>query len=122
MEKQEEQKLGCDYTGYDFGAGYIDSCCFDGYLWDMDDCDDNGNLYEPSELKPCPKCNHDEWLDECEDEIEDMGFNAFCDGIHEYVHKLIRFEQPQDLEKVKAWWQNGYNQAKADYEKDPSLF
>ena len=29
-----------------FGASYPDACCIDGYLYDMDDCDDYGNMYE----------------------------------------------------------------------------
>lgn len=48
----------CDYQGYEFGAGhYPDSVCIDGRLFDADDCDDNGNLYEPMLDIPCPMCN-----------------------------------------------------------------
>jgi RecJ-like exonuclease len=47
----------CNYSGYEFGAGnYPDSVCIDGKLYDADDCDDEGNLYEPGEDIPCPMC------------------------------------------------------------------
>jgi len=48
----------CNYQGYEFGAGsYPDSVCIDGKLYDADDCDDEGNLYEPGEDIPCPMCD-----------------------------------------------------------------
>lgn len=48
----------CDYQGYEFGAGrYPDSVCIDGRLFDADNSDDNGNLYEPMLDIPCPMCN-----------------------------------------------------------------
>jgi hypothetical protein len=37
----------CDYHGYEFGAAYPDSVCIRGRLYDADNCDDGGNLYEP---------------------------------------------------------------------------
>lgn len=48
---------GCGYQGYEFGASYPDSECFGGRLYDMDNCDGNGNLYEPAEEIPCPMCH-----------------------------------------------------------------
>lgn len=32
----------CDYTGHEFGASYPDSCCIDGFLWDLDSGDSDG--------------------------------------------------------------------------------
>ena len=46
----------CEYQGYEFGAHYLDSVCIDGQLYDADNCDDQGNLYEPMEDIPCPVC------------------------------------------------------------------
>lgn len=51
-----------------FGANYPDARCVDGFLWDMDKCDDLGRLYGGGE-EPCPLCNtesffkhhHDPW-------------------------------------------------------------
>ena len=48
---------GCGYQGYEFGASYPDSQCFGGRLYDMDACDDNGGIYEPTEYIPCPMCH-----------------------------------------------------------------
>lgn len=53
----EELPDGCEYEGYDFGASYLDSRCFGGRLYDMDNCDDEGNIFEPIAYIPCPKCN-----------------------------------------------------------------
>ena len=48
----------CEYQGYEFGAGlYPDSVCIDGKLYDADNCDNEGNLYEPTETIPCPLCD-----------------------------------------------------------------
>ena len=47
----------CDYQGYEFGGSYPDSICIDGRLFDADDCDCNGNVYEPAEHIPCPMCH-----------------------------------------------------------------
>jgi hypothetical protein len=46
----------CDYQGYEFGARYPDSVCIKGRLFDADDCDNNGNLYDRGEDIPCPMC------------------------------------------------------------------
>ena len=51
---------GCGYQGYEFGASYPDSQCFGGRLYDMDACDNHGNIYEPTDDIPCPMCNADE--------------------------------------------------------------
>jgi len=48
---------GCGYQGYEFGARYPDSICCGGKLYDADNCDDKGNLYEPGEDIPCPMCD-----------------------------------------------------------------
>lgn len=54
----------CNYQGYEFGAGsYPDSVCIDGRLFDADDCDDRGNLYEPVETIPCPICQPKECIE-----------------------------------------------------------
>jgi len=47
----------CNYQGYEFGARYPDSLCIDGQLYNADDCDGEGNLYDPMEYWPCPMCH-----------------------------------------------------------------
>ena len=55
------ESSGCDYQGYEFGAGsYPDSVCVEGALFDADNCDNEGNLYEPAEDIPCPICRRAE--------------------------------------------------------------
>ena len=60
----------CDYMGCDFGANYIDAQCIDGRLWDLDNCDENQNLYEPTDYRPCPKCNSASYLECIKDDVE----------------------------------------------------
>lgn len=49
---------GCGYQGYEFGAGwYPDSQCFGGVLYDMDNCDNAGMIFEPGVFIPCPMCD-----------------------------------------------------------------
>ena len=48
----------CGYQGYEFGAGrYPDSQCFGGRLYDMDNCDGGGMIYEPGGYLSCPMCH-----------------------------------------------------------------
>lgn len=45
-----------------FGAHYEDGVCIDGYMWDLDSCDEPGGpLYLGGDF-PCPNCNRTEWL------------------------------------------------------------
>ena len=54
----------CNYQGYEFGAGrYPDSVCIDGRLFDADNCDEEGSLYEPMDDIPCPICHRDEAIE-----------------------------------------------------------
>lgn len=53
----------CGYQGYEFGASYPDSICVDGQLYDADNCDDEGNLYEPLEDVPCPMCREEDAIE-----------------------------------------------------------
>jgi hypothetical protein len=48
---------GCGYQGYEFGAAYPDSLCCGGKLYDADNCDGHGRLYEPTDDIPCPICH-----------------------------------------------------------------
>lgn len=53
---------GCDYQGPHFGAFYPDAGCIDGYLWDLDSCDEPGGpLYSGGDV-PCPCCNTWEYI------------------------------------------------------------
>jgi len=45
-----------------FGARYPDARCIDGQLYDLDKCDDKGNLYEMMEYWPCPFCKTEAFI------------------------------------------------------------
>ena len=54
----------CNYQGYEFGAGsYPDSICIEGRLFDADNCDSEGALYDPLEEIPCPMCREKDAID-----------------------------------------------------------
>lgn len=46
-----------------FGADYPDARCVDGVLYDLDNCDGEGNLYRPTEEIPCPFCRPNDFKD-----------------------------------------------------------
>lgn len=55
-----------------FGARYPDARCINGQLYDLDRCDENGDLYEMAEYHPCPFCNTEEFMKQQEDNEADM--------------------------------------------------
>jgi len=64
----------CSYQGYEFGAGrYPDSVCIDGRLYDADNCDGDGNLYEPMEEIPCPICSREKAIAYWTEQNEGIG-------------------------------------------------
>ncbi|HEY1201091.1 MAG TPA: hypothetical protein VGE79_08930 [Niastella sp.] len=46
-----------------FGVSYPDARCIDGYLWDLDKCE-NGQLYGGGD-DPCPFCNTEAYKEWC---------------------------------------------------------
>lgn len=45
-----------------FGASYPDAGCFDGTLRDLDDCNDEGGVYEQNDNWPCPFCETEAFI------------------------------------------------------------
>ena len=111
-------ELGCDYRGMDFGARYIDSCCIDGYLWDLDS-GDSDSLSIGGDI-PCPKCNHDAWIEYIRDDIETQGYVDFEAG--KKVEDCPFFEgcsglrYPEDWEVYRGFWLKGFADAKKEGE------
>ena len=105
---------GCGYVGQDFGASYQDSQCYGGRLYDLDNCDGNGNLYEPLEYIPCPKCRHWEWREQFASTVEMEGYTAAEDGKREsdcpYPKDGLRF--PEDGKWLGKHWLNGFRSGK----------
>lgn len=54
-----------------FGARYPDATCIDGFLWDLDSCDDPGGLLRHGGDDPCPFCNEEAYLEWAGVEPED---------------------------------------------------
>src|SRR5688572_11389905 len=69
----------CNYQGHEFGAHYVDSVCIDGYLWDADSCDAEGNLYGDGDL-PCPACNLSSWREYHGECLSEDAWVACCEG------------------------------------------
>ena len=58
--------LGCNYEAPTFGARYPDGTCIEGFMWDLDSCDEPGGPLTSGGDTPCPWCNtrdYIEWLD-----------------------------------------------------------
>lgn len=54
--------MSCGYTGRHFGAHYEDAICCDGWLWDLDSCDEPGGALCRGGDIPCPRCNTAEYI------------------------------------------------------------
>jgi len=100
--------------GHDFGASYPDSQCFGGILYDLDNCDDRGNLFTPLEEIPCPECQHEAWREYYADQIKDMGYEAAILGKAESdcPFPAAAKKYPQDGEWLKQQWISGYRYQK----------
>jgi len=95
-----------------WGAKYPDARCVNGKLYDLDRCDENGNLYEPMDDIPCPFCQPEEFI-ECDP------FNK-ADSICEELMEDDSAEQYDihiDEAKAKAreWYLNWIKEMKVKY-------
>lgn len=101
---------GCGYTGRDFGASYIDSECFGGRLYDLDN-GESGILYEPSEYIACPSCRHEEWLEPVLERMSEEGWCAREAGeAREFPidEDTVRFAG--DFEAMRTAWLSGWDE------------
>jgi hypothetical protein len=89
--------MSCGYEGSHFGAHYPDATCIDGYLWDLDNCDEPGDhVLHSGGDSPCPCCNTREYVEGCA-EVETMGGNA----------RQRRIGRRAVMRKVRAWAGDG---------------
>lgn len=101
----------CDFHEPFFGATYPDACCIDGFLWDLDSCDEPGGPLSSGGDQPCPQCNHPLWLEGLVEHVKEEGWIAREEGKpREYKHEKYRFEQDGDAEKAQAAWLDGWNE------------
>lgn len=114
MSRKEERKLGCSYTGYDFGAHYIDTCCIDGFLWDLDSggIGDNGENYlDHGGEHPCPECNRTRHIEYFSDEWIDVGYCSVGDKLEVKKIKNIMPDKDSNFRrKAKRYFQKGKRQ------------
>lgn len=108
---KEEQINSCPEFPF-WGASYPDACCIDGKLFDLDRCDDEGNLYQPGDDVPCPFCQTEDFIEcdvfnkadlICEELMED-------DSVEEYD---LHFEEAR--EKAREWYLNWIKLMKEKY-------
>lgn len=59
----ETKQVGCGRQVPFFGAHYPDAVCIEGYLWDLDSCDEPGGYLTHGGDVPCPCCNTVEHVD-----------------------------------------------------------
>ena len=52
-----EQPESCGYEAPFFGATYPDGICIEGYMWDLDSCDEPGGALHFGGDIACPRCN-----------------------------------------------------------------
>lgn len=74
--------MSCGHTGRFFGASYEDGICIEGYMWDLDSCDEPGGpLFSGGEI-PCPACNTFEYLERAKEGAESTSFWSHGVGSH----------------------------------------
>ncbi len=98
--------MSCGYQGYEFGGGYLDSICIDGYLWDADSCDEPGGGLTHGGEWACPHCNTERFLEDALREAKEGScgksmFTPWCAATQweGYLRKAMK-EQPG---KTKAF-------------------
>lgn len=82
--------MSCGYEGSHFGANYPDAACIDGYLWDLDSCDEAGGPLSSGGDIGCPCCNTREYVDYC-----DVRLSGNAGQRRKQARALVR--------KIKAW-------------------
>lgn len=96
-----ENNKPCPQFPY-WGAHYPDACCVDGKLYDLDRCDENGNLYEPIDDIPCPFCQTEEFI-ECDPFGKE---DEFYEGIE---------DEEKAKEKAREWYLEWIEELKVKY-------
>ncbi|KLI66946.1 hypothetical protein VVYB158_15350 [Vibrio vulnificus CladeA-yb158] len=105
----------CDYSGYDFGAHYPDSCCIDGYLWDLDSggVDDFGNSYlDNGGYMPCPQCNAKQRVNYQAEDIENDGYESLNHPLTTKMVKNVMGKIPSNKRRMAMrYWRKGRREA-----------
>nr|BAO19037.1 hypothetical protein [Burkholderia sp. M701] len=106
----------CTYQGSHFGAPYPDAACIDGFLWDLDSCDEPGGLLRRGGEVPCPCCNRMAWHQHWRDSLESDGYQAALEGRCE--SDCPTNFRPADAEVFRRFWLNGFEHGSMDVESE----
>lgn len=100
MSKQSEQKekQPCPEFPF-FGATYPDARCIAGYLWDLDRCNEKGELYGGGNI-PCPFCNTEEFI---EYDPLDLEYAFLPTGVEEPTPEQINEAKRRAKEDYIIW-------------------
>lgn len=98
--------MSCGHQGKYFGANYEDGICIDGYMWDLDSCDEPGGGLSVGGDFPCPMCNEEEFLNASLENVEEKGAIAADDGEkRECPITKENLRRPEHFDVlVKAWY------------------
>ena len=102
-----ENKRPCPQFPF-WGAKYPDACCVNGRLYDLDRCDENGNLCEPMYYVLCPFCHTEDfiesdpfgWVDQICEKMEENG-DVITDSMEQYAKQRARQAYLDWIEKVR---------------------
>jgi len=98
-------EVGCDYQGYEFGAGYQDSCCIDGcnlIVKDLGILNEEGLL--PSPWGGYPTIIHEIDQDRIKNDEEVHYDNLWCIEINDTGPVLVcTNEYPTEQEAIDVW-------------------
>ena len=62
-----------------FGARYPDARCIDGYLWDLDSCGSDPDVFYKGGDDPCPFCKPKEFVENYGQEVHDYYIKTYSD-------------------------------------------
>jgi hypothetical protein len=101
----------CNYQGYEFGGGYLDSVCIDGYLWDADSGD--GDLLTFGGDLPCPSCKRDAWMAYHREDIIGIGYELGLGGERPKIlmyggYPAVVRADSKAMGKAKRWIMRGW--------------
>jgi len=86
---------GCGYQGYEFGARYMDSQCFGGWLQDMDSEYDSRD----SDYKPCPQCRQLEAMDYYRDQLR-VEYRPHRSNVADAWHLVMDIRRNRGLRSI----------------------
>lgn len=85
-----------------FGASYPDACCVKGYLWDLDKCNEHGELYGEGDI-PCPFCKTEAFIGHDPFNIVDK---LLIDMAVDETMAECERNEPKAIGQARVWYLN----------------